>query len=158
MTLPAIDFTTRRKLERSRKAASSVPPRSEAGAARRPRVLIVEDHEDTRGLYAWCMRAAGWHVDEVVDGAEAVAIAAAFAPDVIVMDLHLPVLDGIEAARALRRDARTEHIPIVACTAFARQHSVADLQDAGFDYLVVKPCTAEDLRDTVAKLLPRHDP
>jgi CheY-like chemotaxis protein len=112
----------------------------------------VDDSEDARDLYAGCMRAAGWHVDAVTNGAEALAMAADFEPDVIVMDLHMPVLDGIAATRRLKADARTAHIPVVACTAFGKPHRV-ELPHVGFEALVPKPCTAEALRDVLENLV-----
>jgi CheY-like chemotaxis protein len=115
------------------------------GKRRRPRVLVADDHDDMREAFAWCMRAAGWSVDEVTNGAEALALAAALAPDVIVLDLHMPVIDGIEAMRRLRKDPRTARIPVVACTAFGHLHEI-ELQDAGFDDLVLKPCSPEELQ------------
>jgi CheY-like chemotaxis protein len=118
-------------------------------------VLIVEDHQDARELYAWCMAAAGWRVDTVANGAEALAFAAAYEPDVIVMDLQLPVLDGVEATRLLKADARTAHIPIVACTAFGHEHREA-LLTGGFEDLVAKPCTPEELRDAVENIVVRR--
>jgi CheY-like chemotaxis protein len=115
-------------------------------------VLIVEDDEDTREIYAWCMRAACWHVDAVANGAEAIAVAAAFDPDVIVMDLHMPELSGIEATRRLKRDARTARIPVIACTAYGHQH-LNEMLDAGFTDLVEKPCTPEELRELIENLV-----
>src|SRR5258708_30085721 len=76
------------------------PPGS--GTRLRPRVLLVDDDEDTREMYAWCMRAAGWIVETAADGADALLLAPVFEPDVIVMDLHLPTVDGIEATRRLK--------------------------------------------------------
>jgi CheY-like chemotaxis protein len=116
-------------------------------------VLLVEDHDDTREIYAWCMRAAGWAVDEVSRGLEVVAVAASFQPDVVVMDLHMPVLGGIEARRRLRNDPRTAHIPVVACTAFRHQHE-AELREGGFRLVVSKPCEPEDLRAILEGIVP----
>jgi CheY-like chemotaxis protein len=112
----------------------------------------VEDHEDTREIYAWCMRAAGWHVDTVTNGLEALVVATAKEPDVIVMDLNLPVLDGIAATRRLKTDERTAHIPVVACTAFGLDNE-AEMREAGFDVLVLKPCTPEELYEVVESLV-----
>jgi len=120
---------------------------------RRPRVLFVEDHDDTRDFYAWWMRAAGWEVDTVSRGLEAVAVTASFQPDVIVMDLHMPTVDGIEARRRLRVDPRTAHIPVVACTAFGRQHE-PELREAGFRFVVSKPCQPEELRAVLEGVVP----
>jgi two-component system cell cycle response regulator DivK len=129
----------------------------DTGTRPRPRVLIVEDHGDTREIYAWCMRAAGWQVDTVTNGLEAIVMASALQPDVVVMDLHLPVVDGIEATRRLKGDDRTAHIPVVACTAFGHEHR-DEIESAGFDHLVRKPCTPEELRDLVEKLVNHRTP
>jgi CheY-like chemotaxis protein len=116
------------------------------------RVLVVEDHADTREIYAWCLEAAGWRVDTVTNGAEAISFAAAFRPDVIVMDLHMPLLDGIRATQFLKADPRTAHIPVVGCSAFWQLHR-DELESAGFDDFVPKPCEPETLRDAITRLM-----
>jgi CheY-like chemotaxis protein len=138
---------TRREDQAQRDPSSRAGNGVENGE-RKPRVLIVEDHADTREIYAWCMRAAGWHVEVATNGVAAVVLATATEPDVIVMDLNLPALDGIAATRALKSDERTANIPVVACTAYLQEHG-GDVEDAWFEELVTKPCTAEDLRDVV---------
>jgi len=119
---------------------------------RKPRVLIVDDNDQMRDVFAWCMRAAGWVVEDVANGVDALAIAVTFEPDVIVMDLHLPFIDGLTATRRMKRDPRLADVPIVACSAFVEQH-VADMMDAGFAAVVPKPCTAEELRDRLERLV-----
>jgi two-component system phosphate regulon response regulator PhoB len=139
--------------DRSARDLGSGPGRGlETGTRRRPRALIVEDHEDTREIYAWGLRASGWHVEVVSSGADALAFAADFDPDVVVMDLHLPGLGGIEATKILRRDVRTSHIPVVACTAYGNEHQ-REMQEVGFDQFVPKPCTPEELRIVLEELL-----
>jgi two-component system cell cycle response regulator DivK len=108
-------------------------------------VLIVDDHEDTREMYAWCMRASGWQVVSVENGVEAIATAVTFEPDAIVMDLCLPVLGGLEAIRRLKGDERTMHIPVVACTAVERTNAEAAALEAGCDQFVPKPCPPDEL-------------
>jgi CheY-like chemotaxis protein len=103
------------------------------------------------------MRAAGWQVDTAINGLDGIAAAAAIEPDVIVMDIAMPVLDGIAATHRLKHDPRTAHIPVVACTAFGDDHR-DDLQEAGFDGLVSKPCEAEELRAVVEKVVAEHTP
>jgi CheY-like chemotaxis protein len=117
-------------------------------------VLIVEDHADTREMYAWVMRAAGWQVDTVNDGLEALIMAVSTEPDVIVMDVNLPVMDGLEATRRLKADPRTASIPVVACTA-SGEVLHEEMVGAGFDELVSKPCSPEELRDVVERLVRR---
>jgi two-component system response regulator RpaA len=126
------------------------PP--DTGTRRRPCVLIVEDESGKRELYAWCMCAGGWRVVTAVDGLTAVLQALAFAPDVIVMDISLPVIDGIAAARELKREEGTAAIPIVGCAAPGAEMQAALAED-GFAVLVPKPCNAEDLRDAVERLV-----
>jgi CheY-like chemotaxis protein len=112
---------------------------------RKPRVLFVEDHRDVRELFVHCMRAAGWQVEAIDDGHDAVDVAARLQPDVVVMDLQLPVVSGVEATRRLKADPRTAHLRVIACTAFGRQHE-AELREGGFLLVVPKPCEPEDLR------------
>jgi CheY-like chemotaxis protein len=119
-----------------------------SGARERPHALIVEDDADARELYALSMRAAGWQVATATNGIDAVLLAERLVPDVIVMDMNLPLVDGIEATRRLRRGEETATIPIIACTAFGEPWR-AELDGAGFDAVVRKPCSAEDLLCTV---------
>ena len=106
------------------------------GVRPRPRVLIVDDDVDTRDLYAWCMIASGWLVHAVANGAEALIAAPVVGPDVIVMDLHMPVLGGLDAIREIKRNDATKHVPIVACTALDRRSSEIDAMVAGCDEFV----------------------
>jgi two-component system cell cycle response regulator DivK len=107
-------------------------------------------------MYAWCMRASGWNVAAVIDGEAALEAASTFEPDAIVMDLHLPVLDGIDAIRCLRGDARTARIPIVACTGIGRAHE-AEARAAGCDEFVAKPCPPDDLCALLERLITSSD-
>jgi DNA-binding response OmpR family regulator len=116
-------------------------------------VLIVDDHKETREMYAWCMRAAGWVVEEAGDGEPTLSIAATFKPHVIVIDLQLPVLDGLETTRRLRRDPATDGITIVACTGMDPVKGESLARDAGCDEFVTKPCSPENLRALLEDLL-----
>src|SRR5262245_46457321 len=88
------------------------------GPARsRPLILIVEDQAELRFLYAEQLALSGFDVIEAGNGADAIAHTASHSPDVVLMDLSLPVVDGWEATRRLKSDARTAHIPVVALTA-----------------------------------------
>jgi CheY-like chemotaxis protein len=115
--------------------------------------LLVEDDEDARRLYAERMREAGWFVEDVPDGDEAVLVAASFAPDAIVMDLALPTVNGIEATRRLKRDPRTRSIPIVAIS--AHPSMADDARDAGCELFISKPCTPRALLERLTDLLKR---
>jgi CheY-like chemotaxis protein len=118
-------------------------------------VLLVEDHADEQFLYARYFLARGFRVQTAGDGETAVRRAVASPPDVIVMDLSLPRLDGWEATRQLKRDARTAHVPIVACTGHAFGSAVERAIEVGCDAYVVKPCLPEDLMRVVEDVLRR---
>jgi len=122
------------------------------GRSRR-RVLLVEDDEDTRAMYAWAFKAGGWLVQVAVNGHEAVAMAPLFEPDVIVMDLHLPVVDGFEAIRRLREVERTRRIPVVALSGAERSKAEILARQAGCDAFLAKPFLPEDLRAFLDVLL-----
>ncbi len=118
-------------------------------AADAPLVLVVEDYEDAREMYAAYLRLDGFRVEEAGDGAEAVRLAVALAPDAIVMDLSLPVVDGFETIRRLRAEPGTHGIPIVALSGFAP----AKTDDAGWDAFVAKPCMPHELIGAVRSVL-----
>jgi two-component system response regulator MprA len=100
------------------------------------------------------MRAAGWSVQVASNGAEALLAASLVEPDAIVMDLHMPLLGGLDTVRLLRRDKVTEHVPIVACTALGPSTEV-EARDAGCDEFVPKPCEPEVLRDLLEAMVIR---
>jgi CheY-like chemotaxis protein len=135
------------------RSAGSGPRRlPDTGIRRKPHVLLVDDDADLREAYAWCMRAAGWHVDTAEGATQALAIATAVAPLVIVMDVHMPDVDGIEATRWLRKQPQTMRVPILACTAFGSTHA-AELRAAGFDGVIEKPCPPDELVARVEQFL-----
>lgn len=107
--------------------------------ARVPRVLLVEDNEDNRGIIRQVAEMMEFELIEAGNGLEGVERAQADRPDLIVLDLSLPVLDGWEAARRLKADARTASIPIVALTAHAMAGDEARARQAGCDGYVTKP-------------------
>src|SRR5262245_51713772 len=85
---------------------------------RQPLVLIVEDHAELRQLYVEHLTISGFDVIEAANGVEAIDHAASHQPNVVLMDLSLPILDGWEATKRLKTDSRTAHIPVVALTAY----------------------------------------
>jgi CheY-like chemotaxis protein len=119
-------------------------------------VLIVDDHEETREMYAWCMRAGGWVVEEACWGADALLHAAAFHPDVVVLDLQLPGLSGLDVARHLKQDPQTMQVPIVACTGMERSQAEGLAFDAGCDAVVIKPFEPKALRELLEDLATRR--
>ncbi|PYN97090.1 MAG: response regulator [Candidatus Rokuibacteriota bacterium] len=107
-------------------------------------------------MYESYLAAQGIHVLAAADGLNAVRIAQVMQPDVIVMDLSLPSLDGWEATRRLKHDVRTAHIPVLACTGHATDLAVDWALDAGCDAYVVKPCLPQELLRLIRGLLARR--
>lgn len=115
--------------------ASSLPRAKESG----PLVLVVEDTPDTRELIRLMLESSGYAVVEAERGDEAVEVATATLPDAIIMDMSLPVLDGCQATRNIRRQPGLEHVPIIACTAHNRWEWRAKALVAGCDDFLEKP-------------------
>jgi len=106
---------------------------------RTPLVLIVDDNEKNLRLHRDVLRAAGLRTLEAATGSEAIALATAHTPDVVLMDLGLPDIDGTDAARALAEDPRTARIPVVALTSLRLEDDGAGLRAAGFAGYLEKP-------------------
>jgi len=110
-----------------------------------PLVLVVDDFEDNRAMYVEYLSFQGLRVEEAVNGEEAVTKARALLPDVIIMDLSLPVMDGWEATRIIKSDPKTKHIRVVALTGHAEPAHAKRALEAGCDDFVAKPCLPENL-------------
>jgi two-component system, cell cycle response regulator DivK len=113
------------------------PPEDERETADRPRVLIAEDHEDSREAMRTLLEALGYEVVEAADGREAVERARAARPDLVLMDLMMPVMDGFQATRQIRADPALHGVPIIAVSALAGARQA--VLEAGCDELVAKP-------------------
>jgi CheY-like chemotaxis protein len=116
-------------------------------------VLVVEDYQDAREMYAAYLQFSGYRVAEATNGLEAIEKTLELMPDIILMDLALPKMDGWEATRRLKVDARTKHIPIVVVSGHALEGSVKSAQAAGCDAFLRKPCLPNALLAEVKKLL-----
>jgi two-component system cell cycle response regulator DivK len=120
-----------------------------------PLVLIVDDNDRNRKLAVDVLRSARFRTLEAVTAAEAIALASEHLPDVILMDLRLPDLDGTEAARTLRAEPRTSRIPLVALTALPLDARDDWLVAAGFAGYVVKPIDIDEFPDVVRRFCAR---
>jgi CheY-like chemotaxis protein len=118
-----------------------------------PLILVVDDYQDAREMYAEYLQFSGFRVAEARNGNEAVEQAFALKPDLILMDLSLPGMDGWEATRRLKADDRTKHIPIVALTGHALAGASEGAKKAGCDSFVTKPCLPDDLVVEVRRML-----
>ena len=118
-----------------------------------PLILVVDDYQDAREMYAEYLQFSGFRVAEARNGNEAVAQAFSLRPDLILMDLSLPGMDGWEATRVLKADERTKHIPVVALTGHALVGASEGARKAGCDSFVTKPCLPDDLVVEVRRML-----
>jgi CheY-like chemotaxis protein len=116
-------------------------------------VLLVEDDPDTRLIYGTILRSAGYEVVEARDGREGVSAAHAHHPDVIIMNLVLPEVDGISASTMIKGDAGTSSIPIIVCTAFLQAEGDLIAQEAGCDVYLEKPCSPTRLVEEVRRMI-----
>jgi two-component system CheB/CheR fusion protein len=123
-------------------------PRSFSAAAVR-RVLVVDDHADSRDTMAVLLRASGHDVLGVSDGDAALAAVASFDPDVILLDIGLPGMDGFEVARRLRDDRPAHPVLLVAISGYGRPEHRRRAREAGFDRFFVKPVDIGALREVV---------
>jgi two-component system, cell cycle response regulator DivK len=118
-----------------------------------PLVLVVDDVAHGREIFAEYLEFRGFRVATAVDGLEALDKAFELLPDVILMDLSLPQLDGWEATKRLKSDDRTRTIPIIALTAHALASAHDKAMAAGCDSVVTKPCIPKDLEAEVRRQL-----
>jgi CheY-like chemotaxis protein len=107
-------------------------------------------------MYTQFLTFSGLRVEEAQNGHEALDKAFALAPDLIVMDLSLPGMDGWEATRRLKADSRTRAIPVIALTGHALAGHSKGAMDAGCDAFITKPCLPERLLEEITSMLKRH--
>jgi two-component system cell cycle response regulator DivK len=117
-------------------------------------VLLVEDDLDGRRMYADWLRSAGFHVEEAHNGLQALERALDVRPDIIVVDLNIPGIDGFELTRRLKQDPRTREVPVLAVTGYAAFAAEPDrARRAGCDGVLPKPCSPDELESSLRSLL-----
>jgi CheY-like chemotaxis protein len=118
-----------------------------------PLVLVVDDFADAREMYGEYLKFCGFRVAEAQNGVEAIDKAKRLKPDLILMDLSMPVVDGWEATRRLKADASTKGIPVVALTGHAMTGHSESAKSAGCDVVITKPCLPHDLIQEIKKVI-----
>jgi two-component system cell cycle response regulator DivK len=119
-------------------------------------VLVVEDFEDNRFMMRRLLEMSGYRVLEAINGEEAVRIALRERPGLILMDLSLPMLDGLAATRRIRQQQELRHVPIVAVSAHDTADFHADALAAGCNDYVTKPIDFDQLEALLGRLLPKN--
>jgi len=136
---------------------SSKPDNGRDVAGVRRRILIVEDNGDMRDFLRRVLARHGYAHLEAADGIEGMEIAQRDHPDLILMDMSLPELDGFEATRRLKANPNVQHIPIVAVTAHARPADEKRALEAGCDAYLSKPYSLREFLDAVQRFLPSSE-
>ena len=116
-------------------------------------ILIVDDYQDALDIWAIYLKGSGYRVSTAADGASAIASARQLLPDLIVLDLELPGISGFEVARALRANAETADIPLIAATGYSHLRQLDLAREVGFDAVVVKPCDPDQLVTEIERLI-----
>ena len=122
------------------------------------KILVVEDNELNLKLFCDLLRAHGYVAEPVRDGREAVALARSFGPDLIVMDIQMPHISGLELIEQLKADSGLRHVPIMAVTAYAAKGDEDRIRDAGAEGYVSKPISVMKFVEAVRELLARERP
>ena len=117
-----------------------------------PRILVVDDEETVRRVLRSLLQKEGYEVIEAEDGRAGVELAKKEDPDVILMDLMMPVLDGLKACRLLKEDEQTKNIPVLVITALSGENKMEAI-DAGIDDFVNKPFDAQEISIRVKSML-----
>ena len=118
-------------------------------------VLLVEDNEDNRIVYSTILQHFGYRVMEALNGEEGIAKARTEQPDLILMDISIPVIDGWEATQVLKRDPKTRRIPIIALTAHALASDREKAMEVGCDSYLAKPCEPKTVVSEVERFIGR---
>ena len=118
------------------------------------RILIIEDQEDNRAIMRDLLSTAGYELIEAADGEEGVKLAEKERPDLILMDIQLPIIDGYEATRRIKAIVELKSIPIIAVTSYALSGDEAKTREAGCDGYVAKPFSPRHLLAKVREFLP----
>jgi len=118
------------------------------------RILLVEDQEDNRRIMRDLLSASGYQLVEANDGEQGLALAASEIPDLILMDIQLPGLDGYEVTRRIKANGALSHIPIIAVTSYALSGDDQKAFAAGCDGYVTKPFSPRQLLAKIREFLP----
>jgi len=122
------------------------------------RILVIEDHEDNRRILRDLLTSAGFECLEATTGEEGVALAETLAPDLILMDIQLPGLDGYEATRRVKANVALQRIPVIAVTSYALSGDEVKAREAGCDDYVTKPFSPRALLRKIRDYLPAGEP
>ncbi len=125
-----------------------------AGSDPSPAVLVVDDDEDSRRILMYGLGSAGYRVLFAENGAAAVELCQTIRPDLVIMDLAMPEMDGLAATKVLKGDQRTRDVPVIAWSARVFNSDTRVLSEAGFDEVLAKPALPADVVELVRRRFP----
>lgn len=128
-------------------------PQAAGGPPRRRKVLIVEDNELNMKLFNDLLLAHGYDTLQTSDGVEALALARQHHPDLILMDIQLPEISGLEITRQIKQDGELKIIPVIAVTAFAMKGDREKMHEGGCEDYIAKPISIASFLETVERFL-----
>ncbi len=117
----------------------------------KPEILLIEDNDDGREMMATMLTACGYPIRHAADGLQGVEMAFSQVPDVALVDIGLPGIDGYEVARRLRQNEGTRHIKLIALTGYGLAEDQRRVLEAGFDRHLVKPVDLNHLLDAITQ-------
>jgi two-component system, cell cycle response regulator DivK len=129
--------------------------RRQRGAPLKHRILLVEDNADNRAIYRVILEHSGYEVIEAHDGEEGIRLTREERPDVVLMDISIPLVDGWEATQILKADPDTREIPIIALTAHALASDRAKAKEVGCDAYLAKPVEPRRVVEEVKRMIER---
>ncbi|MBC7228309.1 MAG: response regulator [Thermoflexales bacterium] len=121
-----------------------------------PRILVAEDEKDIRELIAFTLRFAGFDVLLATNGAEAVEVAEAEKPDLVILDVRMPKMSGYEACRRLKGNPQTASLPVVFLSAKGQDSEIQQGLESGAEEYILKPFAPDELIQQVRDILNRH--
>jgi two-component system, cell cycle response regulator DivK len=127
---------------------------SSGTAANSAAILVVDDDEDSRRILMYGLGGAGYRVLLAENGAVAVDLCRVVLPNLVIMDLAMPEMDGYAAVRALKEDERTRNVPVIAWSARVFSGDSSELLSAGFDEVLAKPALPADVIEVVRRFIP----
>ena len=142
------------RLPRAAPVVLPTPASAQGGEHGKPSILLIEDNEDGREMMATMLSAYGYAVRQAPDGLQGVEMAGAAVPDVALVDIGLPGIDGYEVARRLRKDSDTRHIKLIALTGYGLADDQRRVLEAGFDLHLVKPVDIQNLIEAIGRPAP----
>jgi signal transduction histidine kinase len=139
------------RLPRTTPVAAAAAPSEDRADQGKPSVLLIEDNEDGREMMATMLSACGYPIRHAADGVQGVQLALDFLPDVALVDIGLPGIDGYEVARRLRKGSTTRHIKLIALTGYGLADDQRRVLEAGFDLHLVKPVDIGNLLEAIGQ-------